>query len=233
MANRSKIVRKCDFDAVRDLYLPIPTQVVSNEEFVPIPQTAEQRAVEAKITSIADAAARKLGVTRRRFLTSTGGMAAAFLALNAVWGCRTFDVDPAEVMETGATAEKWPKPYFIFDVQTHHVAAGRQIEIPPLLRYREFGGMMGNADMRGRQHHWEDLYLANYVKEVFLDSDTVVAVITGLPSRTENQNVLPPDEMVETRAEVNGLAKSKRLLAHGLFSPELGAKNMEEMHRQV
>jgi hypothetical protein len=39
--------------------------------------------------------------------------------------------------------------------------------------------------------------------------------------------------MVETRAQVNGLARSKRLLAHGLFSPELGTRNMEEMQMQV
>jgi predicted TIM-barrel fold metal-dependent hydrolase len=227
------IVRKCDYDAVRDLYLPIPTQIVSNEEFVPIPQTPEQQRVEAMINDIAATTSKKLGISRRKFLSSTGGMAAAFLAMNAVWGCRTFDVDPAEVMEPGATAEKWPKREFIFDVQTHHVAAGRIIEIPPLLRYREFGGVMGNAELKGRQHAWDDLYLANYVKEIFLDSDTVVAVITGLPSRTENQNVLPPADMVETRAQVNGLARSKRLLAHGLFSPELGTRNMEEMQMQV
>ena len=227
------MIRKCDYDAIRDTYLPIPTQIVSNEEFIPIPQTREQQQVEAKLNEIADDASKKLGVSRRSFLASSGGMAAAFLAMNAVFGCRTFDVDPTEVMESGASAEKWPKPWFIFDIQTHHVAAGRVIEMPPLLRYRDFGGMMGNEALKGKQHSWDDLYLANYVKEIFLDSDTVVAVITGLPSRTESQNVLPAADMVETRAQVNGLAKSKRLIAHGLFSPDLGSENMEEMQRQV
>jgi predicted TIM-barrel fold metal-dependent hydrolase len=233
MPKRVHLIRKCDYDALRDLYLPLPTQIVSNEEFVPIAPTPEQQRVEAKLTEMADAAARSLGVSRRHFLRTSGGMAAAFLALNSVWGCSVYDVDPAELTEPGKTAEKWPKPYFIFDIQTHHVAAGRQIEVPPLLRYREFGARMGNADLKDRTHQWEDLYLANYVKEIFLDSDTVVAVITGLPSRTENQNVLPPAEMVETRARVNGLARSRRLLAHGLFSPELGARNLEEMQRQA
>src|SRR5687767_10028772 len=228
-----RMIRKCDYDAVRDLYLPIPTQIVSNEEFVPIPQTREQAQVEAKLNEIADSASKKLGISRRRFLASSGGMAAAFLAMNAVFGCRSFDVDPAEITEGDATGEKWPKPYFIFDVQTHHVAAGRIIEMPPLLQYRDFGAFMGNETLKGRQHAWDDLYLANYVKEIFFDSDTVVAVITGLPSRTENQNVLPPADMVETRAQVNGLAKSRRLIAHGLFSPDLGSENMEEMQRQV
>ncbi|HYO79388.1 MAG TPA: amidohydrolase family protein [Thermoanaerobaculia bacterium] len=231
--NDKPLVRKCDLDAVRNTFLPIPTQIVGNEEFVPIAQTVQQQQVEAKLNEIADEASKKLGVSRRQFLASSGGMAAAFLAMNAVFGCRSFDVDPAEVLEVGASAEKWPKPYFIFDVQTHHVAAGRQIEMPPLLKYREFGAMMGNQALQGRAHAWDDLYLANYVKEIFLDSDTVVAVITGLPSREDDQNVLPAADMVETRAQVNGLAQSKRLIAHGLFSPDLGSKNMEDMQRQV
>ena len=228
-----RMIRKCDYDAVRDLYLPIPTQIVSNEEFVPLPQTREQQQVEVTLNAIADDASKRLGISRRSFLASSSGMAAAFLAMNAVFGCRSFDVDPSEVMEPKATLEKWPKQEFIFDIQTHHVAAGRVIEMPPLLRYREFGAMMGNDALKGRTHAWDDLYLANYVKEIFLDSDTVVAVITGLPSRTEEQNVLPAADMVETRAQVNGLAKSKRLIAHGLFSPDLGAQNLEEMSRQV
>jgi predicted TIM-barrel fold metal-dependent hydrolase len=227
------MIRKCDYDAIRDTFLPIPTQIVSNEEFVPIPQTAEQRQVEAQINEIADQAVKKLGVTRRRFLASSGGMAAAFLAMNAVFGCRSFDVDPSEVMEPKATAEKFPEKEFIFDIQTHHVAAGRVIEMPPLLRYRDFGARMGNPDLKDRSHTWDDLYLANYVKEIFLDSDTVVAVITGLPSKDDGQNVLPAADMVETRAQVNGLADSRRLIAHGLFSPDLGSANMEEMQRQV
>ncbi len=228
-----QLVRKCDLDQIRGMYLPIPTQIVSNEEFVPIAQTPEQRRVEEMLEKIASEASKKLGVTRRQFLSSSGGMAAAFLAMNAVFGCRTYDVDSSELYEPGSTGERWPKPYFIFDIQTHHVAAGRVIEMPPLLQFREFGGVMGNKDLKGRQHTWDDLYLANYVKEVFIDSDTVVAVITGLPSATDDQNVLPPADMVETRTQVNGFAQSRRMIAHGLFSPDLGTANMEDMQRQV
>ena len=44
----------------------------------------------------------------------------------------------------------------------------------------------------------EDIYLGNYIKEIFLDSDTTVAVISGIPSATEPSNILPPDKMAET-----------------------------------
>ena len=36
-------VQKCDLDAYLDRHLPIPTQVVSNEEYSPLPQTNEQK----------------------------------------------------------------------------------------------------------------------------------------------------------------------------------------------
>ena len=162
--------------------LPIPTQIVSNEEFAPIDQTDDQKKVEHRLIEIASESSKKLGISRRKFLALTGGMAAAFLALNSVFG-NFFDVDENELFETFASDEKFPKPHFIFDIHTHHVAAPKIIEIPALLQYREVGGIWGNKDLVGKEHKWEDLYLANYIKEMFLDSDTSMAVITGLPSR--------------------------------------------------
>src|SRR5437773_12546341 len=65
---------------------PIPTQSVSSDEFLPAPQTQRQRQVEARIRAMGDALAKKHGMTRRRFLTTASGMAAAFLAMNEVYG---------------------------------------------------------------------------------------------------------------------------------------------------
>ncbi len=223
-----KWIQKCDVD---ESNLPIPTQIISNEEFAPIDQTDEQKQVEHRLIEIASESSKKLGISRRRFLASTGGMVAAFLAMNSVFG-KFFDVDESELYEPFASDEKFPKKTFIFDIHTHHVAAPKIIKVPALLRYREVGGIWGNKDLVGKEHKWEDLYLANYIKEMFLDSDTSMAVITGLPSSDDSQNVLTPGEIVESRAEINGLAKSKRILAHGLFSPDLGKSDLEAMHKQ-
>ncbi|HEX8250225.1 MAG TPA: amidohydrolase family protein [Pyrinomonadaceae bacterium] len=225
---RRKWIQKCDVD---DKNLPLPTQIVSNEEFAPPAQTVEQKQVEQRLIEIASDASKRLDISRRRFLAASGGMAAAFLAMNSVFG-RFFDVDESELFEPAATDEKLPKNQFIFDIHTHHVAAKKIIQTPNLLRYREAGAAWGNKALQDKEHKWEDLYLANYIKEMFLDSDTVMAVITGLPAKTDAENVLPPAEMIETRAEINGLAKSRRIIAHGLFSPDLGKQDMEAMHRQ-
>lgn len=228
MKRKKLWVQKCETD---DKLLPIPTQIVSNEEFAPADQTEEQKHVEHRLLEIASESSKKLGVSRRKFLATSGGMAAGFLALNSVFG-KFFDVDESELFEPTATDEKFPKKQFIFDIHTHHVAAPKIIEIPALLQYREVGGIWGNKDLVGKEHKWEDLYLANYIKEMFLDSDTVMAVITGLPAKTDDQNVLTPAEMFETRTEINGLAKSRRIIAHGTFSPDLGKPELESMHKQ-
>jgi predicted TIM-barrel fold metal-dependent hydrolase len=71
------------------------------------------------------------------------------------------------------------------------------------------------------------------VKEVFGDSDTVMAIISGVPTRDWDKNPLPPDQMVATRKYVNDLAQSRRVLSHGLLRPNMGAKELDEMERQV
>jgi len=47
-------IRKSDLDAWLDRHLPVPTQVVSNEEYTPIPQTPQQRLVEQEIVARAE-----------------------------------------------------------------------------------------------------------------------------------------------------------------------------------
>ena len=100
--------------------IPLPMRLVSNEEFPPLPQTAEQREVEQRILAAAGRLAPRLGLSRREFLRTSGGMAASFIAMNAVFG-HFFDVTEVEAAETAAAKEKSGDPYFIFDVQLHYV----------------------------------------------------------------------------------------------------------------
>src|SRR6185503_14461847 len=94
-------VQKCDLDEYLDRHLPIPTQVVSNEEYYPLPQTTEQKAVEHYLLGTAMRNARKLGVDRRQFLRTASGMATAFAALNQVFG-DFFRVEAAELLDSAA-----------------------------------------------------------------------------------------------------------------------------------
>src|SRR5271154_5053759 len=107
-------VRKSDLDAWLDRFLPIPTQVISNEEFNPMPQTPEQKRVEREIITGAALQAHLTGMDRRKFLRSTCGMALAFAAMNTVHG-KCFRVEAAELSDPAAVAANKTK-FFIFDV---------------------------------------------------------------------------------------------------------------------
>ncbi|HWG80447.1 MAG TPA: amidohydrolase family protein [Stellaceae bacterium] len=101
---------------------PVPTRMISNGEYMPFPQTRQQKQVEERVKELADHAAQKLGITRRRFLESSGGMAASFIAMNQVFGKPFFKVSHEEMFDDGAREEHAPpRDLFVFDDQTHIV----------------------------------------------------------------------------------------------------------------
>jgi predicted TIM-barrel fold metal-dependent hydrolase len=224
-------VRQADLDVGGEA-LPIPSRIASNEEFIPPPQSPQQKEYETRLLDMSEKAAKKQGLSRRDFLRTGSGMAAALMALNQVFG-DVYDVNAAEIQDQKAFTERWPKEQFIFDVQTHHVDISQKwYETPEGKAAGGFFRMLRPSakDLRGSL---ELLNRVHYVKEIFGDSDTVMAIISGVPTRDWARNPLPPDQMAGTRDYVNGLAKSPRVLSHGLLRPNLGKPELEEMERQV
>ena len=113
-------IRKFQRDLKKGVDSPMPTQLVSNEEFIPRRQSEKQKQVEHLIG--ADG--------RREIEEARHGAAAALWPAPWAWPrafwprtrstAKYWDVDEAETLEPAASAEKWPKgEYFIMDVQTH------------------------------------------------------------------------------------------------------------------
>ncbi len=112
---------KCAPAETEEFRSPVPTRMVSNGEYMPISQTEKQERVEARVKELTNSAAKKLGISRRKFLVTSGGMAACFVAMNEVYG-KFFDVDPVEMFEPAASATHGPpENLFVFDDQTHMV----------------------------------------------------------------------------------------------------------------
>jgi predicted TIM-barrel fold metal-dependent hydrolase len=226
-------VRKCDLDASDDGVGPIPSVICSNEEFFPPPASPQQKEYQARLDALTEKYAKSHGASRRAFLRSGAGMAAALLALNQTFG-ECYEVSAEEVKNPQAFEEKRPKKQFVFDVQTHHVDVSRK-----WYDDTDDGKAVKNflKLVRGKmkfEDALEALNRAHYVKELFGDSDTVMAIISGVPTRDWDKNPLPPDQMVATRKYVNDLAGSTRVLSHGLLRPNLDKKKeLEEMERQA
>jgi len=59
----------------------------------------------------------------------------------------------------------------------------------------------------------------NYVKEIFLDSDTKVSCISGSYSEDEKFNFLTNDQKRDARDKVNKEAGTRRMYSHAIFTP--------------
>ena len=224
--------------------VPLPTRLVSNEEFPPLPQTAAQREVEQRILSAAGRLAPRLGMTRRDFLRTSGGMATAFLAMNAVFG-RFFDVAEAEAAEPAARIVRAGAgdPAFIFDVQLHYVGATydpadaeaerKGAVSKAALRRLRSGAQRMNPALASDNGSMSDLSWQNFIKEVFLDSETAIGLISTPPGPYPQEAVVPPKEMTHIRDEINRITQSRRMLAHGLVTPQLGRTDLDFMEMQA
>jgi uncharacterized protein len=222
--------------------IPLPTRLVSNEEFPPLPQTAAQRAVEERILAEASRLAPRLGLSRRDFLRRSGGIATSLLAMNAVFG-RFFDVLPVEAADPGAFKERTGDPFFIFDVQLHYVGAGYDpgntegarkgaVSKQALLGLRRQSRRL-NPKLAADRGTLADLSWENMVKEVFLDSETAIGLISTPPGPYPEEAVVPPKEMAHIRDEINRVTQSRRMLAHGLITPQLGQRDLDFMDQQA
>src|SRR4051812_50150963 len=60
-------------DVAEPLRSPVPTRMISNGEYMPVPQTDAQKRVEARVEELADEASHRLGISRRQFLCGSGG----------------------------------------------------------------------------------------------------------------------------------------------------------------
>jgi len=198
---------------------PIPVQSVSSDEFMPGPQTRKQREFEARLKEMGAQMAKRLNISRRRFFQTAAGMATAFLAMNDTYG-PIFGVSRAEAQTPEKANERAKKlsGQFIMDMHTHFLRPGTRIMT--FVNQRKAVGKAGwNPSLGGKEQTIDDLMFANYLKEIYLDSDTKVACISGAPSEVLEDWFLTNEMKAQARADVNGLAKSRRMLAHAIFTP--------------
>jgi hypothetical protein len=147
--------------------LPVPTQMISNGEFLPLPQNREQRLVQALIEEWSAHYARRFRMDRRRFLASASGMALAFLAMNRVYG-EVFAAPDSEDPGAADARAQSLRDQFVFDAQVHFVKQDSPAGSNPanMLNLRRMAGAYLNDELRGREHVLSDIQFENFVKEV-------------------------------------------------------------------
>ncbi len=198
---------------------PVPTLIVASDEFLPVPQTPRQREVQARLTRMSDRLARRQGLSRRRFFQTASGMAASFVALNQVFG-PLFDATEAEAAtpELAAARADALSGQMILDGHTHFLRDDTRLM--GFVKAREAVGQWGwNKALSAKPQTIDDLKFANYVKEIFMDSDTKVALLSNSPSDVPEDWFIPQDQVFKTRETVNKQAGTRRMLAHFTITP--------------
>jgi predicted TIM-barrel fold metal-dependent hydrolase len=211
---------------------PVPTQMVSNGEYNPLPQTEQQAKVEALIKEMADMHAKKHGMDRRRFLQTSAGMATAFVAMNKVFG-PIFDVSEAEAadMEMSDYRAKQLSGQFIFDDQTHFIRDDFNKE--GLLGLTKWAvGAKVNPRINEAPMTLARYKMDNYLKEIFLDSDTKVSLLSGAPFDDPSWWLLSNDAIQNACRAVNKMAGGTRMLGHTVITPKY-PNWMDEVDRGI
>jgi uncharacterized protein len=212
-----RLVAPAETDA---FHSPVPTQVVSNGEYNPLPQTEQQRQVEGLIKEMADVQAKRHGMDRRQFLATSAGMATAFLAMNKVFG-PVFDVSEAEAgdMEMSNYRAAQLSSQFIFDDQTHFIRDDFKQE--GLLGLTKWAvGAKVNPRINDAPMTLARYKMDNYLKEIFLDSDTKVSLLSGAPFDDPSWWLLSNDAIQNACRAVNKLAGNTRMLGHTVITPK-------------
>ena len=71
----------------------------------------------------------------------------------------------------------------------------------------------GIPQLRGKEQTIEDLKFNNYYKEIYLDSDTKVALISSSPSEVPQDWFLTNEMMAQARAKIN---QGRRFAPHAV-----------------
>ncbi len=225
-----KLVAPADEVAFRS---PVPTQVVSNGEYNPLPQTEKQRQVEGLIKEMADVQAKRHNMDRRQFLATSAGMALAFAAMNKVFG-PVWDVSDAEAagdMEMSDYRAKQLSGQFIFDDQTHFIRDDFKQE--GLLGLTKWAvGAKVNPNINDAPMTLSRYKMDNYLKEIFLDSDTKMSLLSGAPFDDPSWWLLSNDAIQNACRAVNKMAGQTRMLGHTVITPKY-PNWMDEVDRGI
>jgi hypothetical protein len=207
--------------------LPIKLDSASNGEFAPIPLEAVHHHARAIALEAAARNARRLGLGRREFLVSACGAATALLGMNAAYAAAGrrggfYELTQEAALDRELAESRLHKSEFIFDVQGHFVnPTGAWIKTRP--KGRPGLSQMPKAGCELSKQPGENSYLKclssdEFIKDVFMDSDTDLMVLSFVPS-TYDGEPLKIEEAAATAQIVEKLEGSHRLFLHARVNP--------------
>ena len=224
--------------------LPIKLDATTNGEFAPIPLEPVHLHARRAAHEAATSNAKRTGLGRRAFLVSACGAASTLLALNAAYAAAGrrggyFELPAESALDNQIARSSLDTGEFVFDVQGHFVnptgawtralPAGTQ----PLVGFAQ--NKRCDAAATPGLEYLQCLGADAFMKDVFLDSDTDLIVLSFVPS-TRGGEPLKIEEAVATAAIVEKMQGTHRMFIHGRVNPNQpgdldGMDQLAERHR--
>lgn len=194
--------------------LPVVLQRRHSDEFVATPYSSRDQKTLAPVIDTGERNARRVGMSLERYWASRHGTAAGLAAIDAQFEEKFYDVPADAAVDPHAASHALDGDEVVIDVQTHFIA--------------------DRPETRGTAQHIHQMYtdlapewwkslgeakrydFAEYLRCVFLESETAVAVLTSGPG-TGPERMLFNDEMAETRELFDELTAKGRLLNHAVI----------------
>jgi predicted TIM-barrel fold metal-dependent hydrolase len=222
-------------DEARAHLLPFVPGEVTNGEFIPRPASAHDRLIVAESLRRAEQSAARLGLDRRRFLRTTGGMA---LMLGVVNACSSSgdssapSTTPSSAATTRGGTFEVPEPEdiaacdealggteFIVDVHTHHVMPdGPWRQNSPRIE-----SMIVDLVPDGCTEADPLVFLDRqaYVRDLLVGSDTSVGMLSDVPNSGPDDAPVPFDAKVGTQDFAESMAEGgePRVLVQSVLAP--------------
>ena len=205
--------------------LPLVLQRLSTDEWTPVPYSPLDRRILAQVRAQGPKFATRLSQSLGDYWSSRQGAAAALHSLDEAWGGGFYNVPAEASLDREAADAALGGEQLVIDVQTHYVAdrPGAMnftnefiLGIAEAVASDRFKGL----DKLVRTQHQAGFSFAEYLRCVFLEGGTDVAVLTsgpGVEGKDPIRNVSNP-EMVGTRELIERLGGTGRLI-NPLYRP--------------
>lgn len=213
--------------------LPFTPGEVSNGEFVPVARSSRDALIERVTLAVAEQAARARRMDRRRFLQSAGGLAAMLSVVNLACSSESsqggsgpttstrggsFEVpDPAD--EAACEEALGSRGEFIVDVHTHHVMPDGPWRQSAPQTVADVMQLVPEGCQEADPLRCLDR--VSYVRDMFLGSDTTVAMLSDVPNSGAHDAPVPFDDKVGTREFVESVSGDgpPRALVQSVIAP--------------
>ena len=216
--------------------LPMFMRPLRTDEYTPPPQPARLRSAISRVRAEAPLIAPRLSMSLGDYWAGRQGRAAALRAIDDAWGGGFYNIPPEAAQDKDAADAALGGDQLVIDVQTHYIS-----DRPELIKFLEYmlhmcenvtPDLFKGLDKLVRDQNKLGYSFAEYLRCIYLESETAVAVLSAGPGAEgldPNRN-LNNAEMVGTKEMIDRLGGTGRFINHSNIHPNVPGEtdNMEK-----